>query len=151
MALSATKRLLVAGIAASAGFANPALAQMPTMELSAGIHLIRAEVAHTFETRAQGLMYRRSLGPNEGMLFVFPRAEVQCMWMKNTLVPLSVAFMDEAGKIVSISDMQPRTETPHCAAAPAKFALEMSRGWFSARGIKAGARILGPEKAPAAR
>ena len=151
MALSTTKRVLVAGIVAGGWFANPALAQMPTLELSAGIHLIRAEVAHTFETRAQGLMYRRSLGPNEGMLFVFPRAELQCMWMKNTLVPLSVAFMDEAGKIVSISDMQPQTETPHCAAAPAKFALEMSRGWFSTKGIKAGARILGPEKAPAAR
>jgi hypothetical protein len=151
MVLSATRRFLVAGIVAAGWFAGLALAQMPTMELSAGIHLIRAEVAHTFETRAQGLMYRRSLGPNEGMLFVFPRAEVQCMWMKNTLVPLSAAFMDEAGTIVSISDMQPQTETPHCAAAPAKFALEMSRGWFSARGIKAGARILGPEKAPAAR
>ena len=145
------KRSLVAGIAASAWLASLALAQMPMMELSAGIHLIRAEVAHTFETRAQGLMHRRSLGPNEGMLFVFPRAEVQCMWMKNTMVPLSVAFMDEKGKIVSISDMQPQTETPHCAAAPAKFALEMSRGWFSARGIKAGASILGPDKAPAAR
>ena len=145
------KRFLAAGIVAGAAFANLALAQMPTMELSAGIHLIRAEVAHTFETRAQGLMHRRSLGPNEGMLFVFPRAEVQCMWMKNTLVPLSVAFMDQAGKIVSISDMQPRTETPHCAAAPAKLALEMSRGWFSERGIKAGARILGVEKAPPAR
>jgi uncharacterized membrane protein (UPF0127 family) len=139
------------GIAAGAWFANSALAQMPMVELSAGIHLVRAEVAHTFETRAQGLMYRRSLGPNEGMLFVFPRPEVQCMWMKNTFVPLSVAFMDEAGKIVSISDMAPQTETPHCAAAPAKFALEMSRGWFSARGIKAGASILGPEKAPSAR
>jgi uncharacterized membrane protein (UPF0127 family) len=146
-----SKRFFVAGIAAGAWLASLALAQMPTMELSAGIHLIRAEIANTFETRAQGLMYRRSLGPNEGMLFVFPRADVQCMWMKNTLVPLSVAFMDETGKIVSISDMQPQTETPHCAAAPAKFALEMSRGWFSARGVKAGARIVGTEKAPAAR
>ncbi len=133
-----TKRFWRAAVVAGAWFANLALAQMPTMELSAGIHLIRAEVAHTFETRAQGLMYRRSLGPNEGMLFVFPRAEVQCMWMKNTLVPLSVAFMDEEGKIVSISDMQPQTETPHCAAAPAKFALEMSRGWFSAKGHQGG-------------
>jgi uncharacterized membrane protein (UPF0127 family) len=151
MVLSTTRRFLVAGIVAAGWFASLALAQMPTMELSAGIHLIRAEVAHTFETRAQGLMYRRSLGPNEGMLFVFPRAEVQCMWMKNTLVPLSVAFMDEAGKIISISDMQPQTETPHCAAAPAKFALEMSRGWFSAKGVKAGASIVGVEKAPPAR
>ena len=143
--------LAVMGVAAAAVTANVVFAQLPTMELSSGIHLIRAELAHTFETRAQGLMYRRSLGPNEGMFFVFPRAEVQCMWMKNTLIPLSVAFIDEKGKIISISDMQPQTENPHCAAAPAKFALEMTLGWFSARGIKAGASILGSDKAPAAR
>jgi uncharacterized membrane protein (UPF0127 family) len=139
------------GVCAGVVAAATAFAQLPTVELSAGIHLIRAEVAHTFETRAQGLMFRQSLGPNEGMFFVFPRAEIQCMWMKNTLIPLSVAFLDEKGKIVSISDMQPQTETSHCAAAPAKFALEMNRGWFSAHGIKAGASILGLDRAPAAR
>ena len=131
--------------------AATAVAQMPTVELSAGIHLIRAEVVYTFETRAQGLMFRKYLGPNEGMLFVFPQAEVQCMWMKNTLIPLSVAFVDEKGKIVSISDMQPQTETSHCAAAPAKFALEMPAGWFAKKGIKSGTTIQGLEKAPAAR
>ena len=146
-----TRRRLAAGVAAGVLVANVALAQMPTIELSAGIHLIRAEVAHTFETRGQGLMFRRSLGPNEGMFFVFPQTEVHCMWMKNTLIPLSVAFIDEKGRIISISDMQPQTEIPHCAAAPAKFSLEMTRGWFSARGIKPGASILGSDKAPAAR
>ena len=151
MARDITERLLAAGVAAGALAANVAFAQMPTMELSAGIHLIRAEVAHTFETRAQGLMFRRSLGLNEGMFFVFPQAEIHCMWMKNTLIPLAVAFIDEKGRIVSISEMRPQTETPHCAVARAKFALEMSAGWFAAKGIKAGARILGLEKAPAAR
>ncbi len=73
------------------------------------------------------------------------------MWMKNTLIPLSVAFVDEKGKIVSISDMQPQTETSHCAATPAKFALEMPAGWFAAKGIKSGTAIQGLEKAPAAR
>jgi len=131
--------------------AATAFAQLPTVELSAGIHLIRAEVAHTFETRAQGLMFRKSLGPNEGMFFVFPHAEIHCMWMKNTLIPLSAAFLDEKGRVVSISDMRPQTETSHCAAAPAKFALEMSHGWFAAKGIRAGATILGLDKAPAAR
>jgi len=131
--------------------AGVALAQLPTMELSAGIHLIRAELAYTFETRAQGLMFRKSLGPNEGMLFVFPQAEPHCMWMKNTLIPLSVAFIDEKGRIVSISEMRPQSETSHCAAAPAKFALEMNRGWFAAKGLKAGAGIGGLDKAPAPR
>jgi len=128
-----------------------AYAQLPTMELNAGIHLIRAEVATTFEARAQGLMFRKYLGPNEGMLFVFPQAEAHCMWMMNTLIPLSVAFLDAEGNIVSISEMQPQTEISHCATAPAKFALEMSGGWFAAKGLKPGAALLGVSKAPAAR
>jgi uncharacterized protein len=131
--------------------AAAAFAQLPTLELSAGIHLIRAEVANTFETRAQGLMFRKYLGPNQGMLFVFPQAEAHCMWMKNTLIPLSVAFLDAQGRIVSISEMQPQTETSHCAAAPAKYALEMSGGWFAVKGLTAGATLLGVTKAPAAR
>jgi uncharacterized protein len=131
--------------------ASAAFAQMPTVQLSAGIYLVRAEVASTFETRATGLMFRRALAANEGMLFVFPDVEVQCMWMKNTLVPLSVAFIDAGGTIVSISEMQPQTETSHCAAAPVKYALEMNRGWFSSKGLKAGAMIRGLGKAPPAR
>jgi uncharacterized membrane protein (UPF0127 family) len=123
-------------------------AQLPTMKLSAGIYVIRAEIASTFETRMQGLMFRKHLGQNEGMLFVFPQAELHCMWMKNTLIPLSVAFADAKGRIVSISEMQPQTEASHCASAPAKFALEMGKGWFSAKGIKPGAGILGLDKAP---
>ena len=138
------------GAAASIA-AGVAFAQLPVLELSAGIHLIRAEAASTFEARAQGLMFRKHLGPNEGMFFVFPQSELHCMWMKNTLIPLSVAFVDEKGKIVSISDMQPQTETSHCAAAPAKFALEMPAGWFAAKGIKSGTTIQGLEKAPPAR
>ncbi len=131
-------------------FSESADAQLRTMELSAGIHVIRAEVASTFETRMQGLMFRKYLGQNEGMLFVFPRAEEHCMWMKNTLIPLAVAFVDEKGRIVSISEMQPQTEASHCATAPARFALEMNKGWFASKGIKPGASLSGIQKAPEA-
>jgi len=130
---------------------SAAFAELPILELSAGIHLIRAEAASTFEARAQGLMFRKHLGPNEGMFFVFPQSELHCMWMKNTLIPLSVAFIDESGTVINIEDMAPQTEDSHCAAAPAKFALEMPAGWFAAKGIKSGTTIQGLEKAPAAR
>jgi uncharacterized membrane protein (UPF0127 family) len=128
--------------------ALPARGELPVISLNAGIHVIRAEVANTFETRARGLMYRESLGSNQGMLFVFPVLERHCMWMKNTPLPLSVAFIDEAGEVVSISEMTPHTEDSHCAAKPARFALEMSKGWFAGKGIRAGARLQGLVKAP---
>ena len=130
---------------------GPAIGQLPALDLSAGIHLIRAEVANTFDSRARGLMFRKSLGANSVMLFVFPDVSTHCMWMKNTYVPLSVAFMDEQGTIVSIHDMQPQNETSHCAAKPARFALEMNQGWFAKKGINAGAKIGGLDKAPAPR
>jgi len=124
--------------------ASPALAQpLPTVQLSAGMHLIRAEVAADVATRARGLMHRESLGANAGMLFMFEQPEIQCMWMKNTLIPLSVAFIDERGAIINIADMEPHSERTHCAARPASYALEMNRGWFAARGIKPGMRLGG--------
>jgi len=127
--------------------AAPALAQeLPTVQLNAGMHLIRAEVAADFSTRAQGLMYRKSLAPNAGMLFIFDANDIYCMWMKNTLIPLSVAFLDERGAIINIEDMQPHSEESHCAARPARYALEMSRGWFAQRGIKPGVQLGGLER-----
>ena len=124
-----------------------ARAEMPVSALSAGVHLIQAEVARTGPSRQEGLMYRRKLGPNRGMLFVFPESARHCMWMRNTYIPLSVAFMDEQGNILSIDDMQPETENNHCAARPARYALEMSYRWFKQRGIAAGQRIAGVEGA----
>jgi hypothetical protein len=126
----------------------PVRGELPVIRINAGIHVIRAEVANAFETRARGLMYRQSLGPNQGMLFVFPVLERHCMWMKNTPLPLSVAFIDEGGEVVSISEMAPHTEDSHCAARPARFALEMSKGWFAGKGIRAGAKLQGLDKAP---
>ena len=129
--------------------AAPALAQqppLPAVELGAGMHVIRAEVADNNSSRARGLMRRTSLPPNGGMLFVFDEDAIHCMWMKNTLIPLSVAFIDERGAIINIADMQPHSEQSHCAARPARYALEMTQGWFAQRGIRAGARLRGLEK-----
>lgn len=154
MAVRARRKKPMRRIALAAALAAlPALAQapLPRVQLNAGIHVIHAEVAHTFETRTQGLMFRKSLGTSEGMLFVFPEPQRVCMWMRNTYVPLSVAFMDGNGVILNIEDMEPLTENPHCSAAAAKFALEMNKGWFAARGVKAGMRIGGLEQAPPAR
>ena len=136
-----TLALLLA--AAPAGAQQPPL---PALELGAGMHLIRAELAATEATRALGLMHRRSLAPNGGMLFVFDAPGAYCMWMKNTPLPLSVAFIDASGAIVNIEDMQPLTEQSHCAARPVRYALEMRQGWFAERGIRAGERLRGLDK-----
>jgi uncharacterized membrane protein (UPF0127 family) len=129
---------------ATALAAAPALAQdHPVAELRAGMYLIRAEVVSEPATRARGLMHRKSLGSNAGMLFIFDEHSIHCMWMKNTLIPLSVAFIDDAGTIVNIADMEPHSEASHCAQRPVRYALEMNRGWYAARGIKPGSRLGG--------
>jgi len=129
-------------LAATAALAQP----LPVAELRAGMHLIRAEVASDFSSRARGLMHRKGLAPNAGMLFVFDGPSQQCMWMKNTYIPLSVAFVDEQGTIINIADMQPHDEQTHCSRRPALYALEMTRGWFAERGIKPGAKLGGLDK-----
>ncbi len=139
--------LLLAGLLLGAA----ARAEMPRMELTAGFHRIEAEVAANQDDRMQGLMQRSRLGAGQGMLFVFPMQQRHCMWMKNTLLPLSVAFLDEEGRIINIRDMQPQTEDNHCADAPARYALEMNQGWFATRGIKPGMKISGVQRAPAPR
>lgn len=126
--------------------AAPAGAQQPrlrTVELGAGMHLIRAEVADTDATRTVGLMHRTALPPNGGMLFVFDAPGAYCMWMKNTPLPLSVAFIDAGGAIINVEDMAPHSEQSHCAARPARYALEMAQGWFAQRGIRAGTVLRG--------
>ncbi len=134
-------RALLALVVAAAA---PAVAQpLAVVQLNAGMHLIRAEVAADFASRGQGLMYRTAMPSNAGMLFIFDEPAAQCMWMKNTLIALSVAFIDEHGAVINIEDMAPQTEDSHCARRAAVYALEMNRGWFAARGIKPGSRIGG--------
>ncbi len=123
----------------------------PTIELSAGMHRIEAEVASTPADRATGLMNRPAMPTHRGMLFVFAEAGVQCFWMKNTLIPLSIAFLDDDGRIVQITDMRPQSLDNHCSVKPVRFALEMNAGWFRSRGLSAGARINGIGKAAAGR
>jgi uncharacterized membrane protein (UPF0127 family) len=114
---------------------------LPRIDLQAGMHVIRAEVADSGERRMKGLMMREKLGPNEGMLFVFEYKAGHCFWMKNTLLPLSIAFIDDDGTIANIEDMKPRTEDSHCPVRPIRYALEMEQGWFARRGIKAGTKL----------
>ena len=124
------------------------LAEMPVMELTAGFHRIEAEVAADSQNRQIGLMNRKAMPPQRGMLFVFTEKNTHCMWMRNTFIPLSVAFIDEQGVIINIEDMQPQTENNHCAKVPARYALEMNLGWFVQRAIKPGTKLGGIEKAP---
>ena len=142
------KFLLAASLLGTTMLAHHAAAQQrfPVTTLNIGIHLIQAEVAQRDEERAQGLMFREQLGQNEGMVFRFPENRQICMWMKNTLVPLSVAFLDEGGSIINIEDMQPQTLDAHCAKKPARYALEMSQGWFRQKNVKPGAKVGGLSK-----
>jgi len=123
---------------------------LPRTTLQAGMHLIRAEVAGDVDSRARGLMFRERLGPNEGMLFVFEQPSTQCFWMRNTLIPLTIAFLADDGRIVNTADMEPKSEASHCSAEGVRFALEMERGWFAKRGLNRGDRISAPSyfKAP---
>lgn len=138
---------LASFVLAVAGLAGPALAQqpqqLPTVKLNAGMHNIQAQVAQTFDQRQVGLMYRREMPSNEGMLFVFEEPSKQCFWMRNTLLPLTIAFVADDGTIVNLADMQPLSEASHCSAKPVRYALEMNQGWFAKRGIAPGAKLGG--------
>ncbi len=135
------------GLTVLPAFAQDAPTEFRVIPLTAGIHVIRAEVAMRPDEREKGLMFRKTLGPNQGMVFLFDQPAAQCMWMRNTLIPLSVAFIGDNGKVLNVEDMAPQTEDNHCAASPARYALEMNKGWFTKHGIAAGARISGLPRA----
>lgn len=126
-------------------------AQQAEIPLTINQQHLTVEVANTEALRMRGLMFRRILPASRGMLFVFPEVARHGMWMMNTYVPLSVAFLDERGVIINIEDMEPHTRATHSAARPAKYALEVNRGWFAKRGIKSGVRVEGIDQAPPAR
>jgi uncharacterized membrane protein (UPF0127 family) len=144
----ATARLLATSLIALASTA-PAAAQgqpqmnLPRIEITAGMHRIEAQVAASPQERQTGLMHRKEMPAHEGMLFVFEQPATQCFWMKNTLLPLTAAFVADDGTIVNLADMKPLVEDSHCSAKPVRYVLEMNQGWFDKRGIKAGARLSG--------
>ena len=118
--------------------------KLPTVQLRAGMHNIEAEVARTPEQQQLGLMARKAMAAHEGMLFVFPDKQPLCFWMRNTLLPLTIAYLDDDGTIVTLADMQPLSEASHCASKPVRFALEMLQGWFKKRSIGTGFKLSGP-------
>ncbi len=113
-------------------------------KLSVGMHVIDVQMALTPEQRQTGLMLRKNMPQHEGMIFVFERAGQQCFWMKNTLLPLTAAFVADDGTIVNLADMKPQTTTPHCSTSPVRMVLEMNKGWFAKKGLKAGSKLEGP-------
>lgn len=142
---------LVGCLALLPALAQEAPQQLPVTALSAGMHRITAEVARTPGERAIGLMHRSSMPTHHGMLFVFEEPGVHCFWMRNTRLPLSIAFLGDDGSVVNIADMQPHSEVSHCPKQPVRYALEMNQGWFAKRGLKPGSRIGGLSEAAPAR
>lgn len=119
------------------------MAQLPRIPLQIGSQRITVELAADEPSRQRGLKFRESLAPNHGMLFVFPVAAQYCFWMKDTSIPLTVAFIDATGAIISMADMQPHSLDSRCSMAPATYALEMEQGWFARHGIRPGTRVNG--------
>ena len=140
----------MAGCLLSVPLALSAIAQgMPQTQLqrttlNAGMHLIQVQLAQDFEQRQIGLMWRKEMPQNEGMLFVFDQPAVQCFWMRNTLLPLTAAFVTDDGSIVNLADMKPMNDDSHCSKKPVRFVLEMNQGWFAKRNIQAGFKLSGP-------
>ena len=135
---------LLLGLASvSTNAQNQPQLNLPRTTLSIGFHQLQVQVAATPEQQATGLMFRTDMPAHEGMLFVFPTASQQCFWMKNTLIPLTAAFVTDDGTIVNLEDMQPQTTQSHCSSKPVRFVLEMNQGWFVKKGLKAGGKLVG--------
>ena len=143
-------RFLAPGLLVAAFWVTPAIAQptpqmnLPRTTLSIGIHQLQVQVAQTQEQHATGLMYRTEMPQQEGMLFVFNAPSQQCFWMKNTVIPLTAAFLADDGTVVNLEDMQAQTTQSHCSAKPVRYVLEVNQGWFAKKGIKAGAKLSAP-------
>ncbi|MFH0131361.1 DUF192 domain-containing protein [Variovorax sp. VaC1] len=140
---------LAALLLLSASFVMPAHAQqqpqtdLARTQLSAGLYKIDVQIAQTPQQREIGLMFRKEMPQAEGMIFVFEQPATQCFWMRNTILPLTAAFVADDGRIVNLVDMQPMTENSHCSLEPVRYVLEMNQGWFAKKNIKKGAKLGG--------
>ena len=144
------RSLLLAAAMATGWAQAPAMAQdaapqmnLRRIDLTAGMYRIDTQLAQTPQQREIGLMFRKEMPQQEGMLFIFEVPGVQCFWMRNTILPLTAAFVADDGTIVNLADMKPMSEDSHCSAKPVRYVLEMNQGWFDKRGIKAGAKLGG--------
>jgi uncharacterized membrane protein (UPF0127 family) len=145
----AMKHIAIGILGLAVTFSNLCLAQkapqmdLPRVKITAGMHLIDTQLAITPEQRSIGLMFRKDMPQSEGMLFVFEQAAEQCFWMKNTLLPLTAAFVADDGTIVNLADMQPQTTNEHCSTQPVRYVLEMNQGWFGKKRIRPGFKLGG--------
>ena len=135
--------IFLAALAFGTAFAQEPQMNLPRVKLSAGMHQIEAQVARTVDQRTIGLMHRKEMPQHEGMLFVFEQPSQQCFWMKNTLLPLSVAFLADDGTVINVDEMAPQTLESHCSHKPVRYVLEMNKGWFAKRGVKPGMKLAG--------
>ena len=135
--------LLAAALLAFAASANEPQMNLPRVKLTAGMHVIEAQVAASPDQRMTGLMHRKEMPQHEGMLFIFEQPSQQCFWMKNTLIPLAAAFVADDGTIVNIAEMKPQTLDSHCSERPVRYVLEMNTGWFARKGLKPGTKLAG--------
>jgi uncharacterized protein len=118
-----------------------AQAETAPRELRLAGQTLTVEIAATPDTMARGLMYREHLPDDHGMLFIWPADQIVAMWMKNTLIPLSVAFIGSDFHVLNIADMEPHSRQVHPSHGPARYALELNQGWFARYGVEAGSRI----------
>jgi uncharacterized membrane protein (UPF0127 family) len=135
--------MLVLASLSAAGWPQGQPQNLAAVTLQVGMHSIRAQLASTPQQRQIGLMFRQSMPNHEGMLFAFEEPTTQCFWMRNTLIPLSIAFLADDGTVVNLADMKPQSDESHCSTKPVRYALEMNQGWFAKRGVKPGMRIGG--------
>ena len=142
-ALASLALSAILGTTVGAASAQDGPQKLSTIKLSAGMHVLNVEVAQSPQEHGIGLMFRTSMPTNDGMLFVFDRPSQQCFWMKNTLLPLSIAFIADDGSIVNLDTMKPQTLDSHCSTKQVRYVLEMNDGWFAKRGIKAGMTLQG--------